>query len=139
MFFAWLIDPYVSSTYEEATVILLFYFDSTSLAEKLTVLQIFRLMFDFLTRKLTACLKPLSRDGLCKAFYPRTQQNLPECGLNPDHVIKIAVKTTLLPFRPRCRQDQIFFDFFRPDWKRYLNIVLLKHFASQHFQLNNLI
>ena len=60
--------------------------------------------FEFLSTEFAACSKPPSRDNYRKASYPRAQLTAwPGCGLNPDHSIRVVVKTTPLPIGPRCR------------------------------------
>ena len=57
--------------------------------------------FDFFPRKFAACLKPPSRDNHRKASYPRTQQRDQGAGWTHDPAIRVVVKTTPLPIRPR--------------------------------------
>ena len=59
--------------------------------------------FDFFPRKFAACSKPPSRDNYRKASYPRTQQRDQGAGWTHDPAIRVVVKTTPLPIRPRCR------------------------------------
>ena len=60
--------------------------------------------FDFFPRKFATCSKPPSRDNYRKASYPRTQQRDQGAGWTHDSAIRVVVKTTPLPIRPRCRQ-----------------------------------
>ena len=61
--------------------------------------------FDFFPRKFAACSKPPSRDNHRKASHPRTQQRDQGAGWTHDPAIRVVVKTTPLPIRPRCRQS----------------------------------
>ena len=60
--------------------------------------------FDIFPSKFAACSKPPSRDNYRKASYPRTQQRDQGAGWTHDPAIRVIVKTTPLPIRPRCRQ-----------------------------------
>ena len=57
--------------------------------------------FDFFPRKFVACSKPPSRDNYRKASYPRTHQRDQGAGWTHDPAIRVVVKTTTLPIRPR--------------------------------------
>ena len=108
-----MMDPYSSSTDEEATDIhppltrkqrWRFYFGRILARLKVDHFPSFRLTFDFFPSKFAACLRPTSRNNHCKVPYPRTQQRDHGNGLNPGHVIRVVVKTTPLASQPRCRQ-----------------------------------
>ena len=62
----------LSSYHEKATVAQSFKRIRTCL--RVDIFQVFRLTFDFLPRKVGACLKTPCRDDHHKASYPRTQQ-----------------------------------------------------------------
>ena len=71
--------------------------------------------FDFFPRKFAACSKPPSRDNYRKASYPRTQQREQGAGWTHDPAIRVVVKTTPIPIRPRCSTKH---DNFRRTWTR---------------------
>ena len=64
-------------------------------------------IFDFLPRKFTACSKAQNRDSHRKAPYPKTLQRYQGASKrfydDPDHAIRVVIKTTHLPSRSRCR------------------------------------
>ena len=83
--------------------------------------------FDFFPRKFAACLKPPSRDNYRKASYPRTQQRDQGAGWTHDPAIRVVVKTTPLPIRPRCR---LFLTKQVPEEVFYFNLRNLYHHAT---------
>ena len=62
--------------------------------------------FDFFPRKFAACSKPPSRDNYRKASYSRTQQRDQGAGWTHDPAIRVVVKTTPLPIRPRYLRER---------------------------------
>ena len=64
--------------------------------------------FDFFPRKFAACSNPPSRYNYRKASYPRTQQRDQGAGWTHDPAIRVVVKTTPLPIRPRRCQVAIY-------------------------------
>ena len=151
----WLIGASLSSYHEKATV--RYVLDES--APRLGVDHFHKLScwpFDFFPRKFTVSSKPPSRDNYRKASYPRTQQRDQGAGGTHNPAIRVVVKTTPLPIRPRCRlnldkknrlnisKDLVFFFFFfflrSPQFGRKNRLIFWAKFnAWSHFSGKSLI